>query len=56
MSDDLLDLLTFLAWMAVPIALGVAALWLTRPKRIDETEAEPDTETTIETRRRMNDA
>jgi hypothetical protein len=55
MSDDLLDLLTFLAWMAAPIALGVAALWLTRPKRIDETEAEPPTET-IETRRRMNDA
>jgi hypothetical protein len=55
MSDDLLDLLTFLAWMSAPILLGCAALWLTRPKP-DEPEAEPDHETTIETRRRMNDA
>jgi hypothetical protein len=51
MSDDLLDLLTFLAWMAAPIALGCAALWLLRPKP-DETEAEPEPETTIEQRAR----
>jgi hypothetical protein len=51
MTTDFLDWLTFIGWMAAPIALGCTVLWITRTKPI-EPEAEPDHETTIESRAR----